>query len=429
MTFLQPSYLWALFAIAIPIAIHLWSRKKVRTIKVGSTQFITETKSKQSNSIQLNEWLLLALRCLIISTLVFILAEPHFSKTQAQADIAYVFEPSLLATEEGRARFSQIPVEDRRLLRAGFPEWKADDNSIVVDEVPNYWQLAQQMDQIAADSIVVFTYAFAKAVKGKRPLLTKNINWIQIDVENPVTEPLVAIAKKDSVELVSVESDASKLAFAKTKISRSDISYNASKDSIEISTERGLQLVAVHNQKALNVTILYDKPEDAQRMYMEAAFRAIQKYTDRDLKVNAIGSSENINLDESDYLVVLDSLAYPDIEIRSLVLQPDVLAKALIVPGNTPVVSFLTQKLSPQIVLEEQLAEKLLAWMQLDQELEEKIQALDKRAVSINELQTKVTAETTVSKKTIEADMSAPLWIVLLLLIIGERLLAFIRKQ
>ena len=44
MSFLQPSYLWALLAIAIPIAIHLWSRKKVRTIRVGSTQYITENQ-------------------------------------------------------------------------------------------------------------------------------------------------------------------------------------------------------------------------------------------------------------------------------------------------------------------------------------------------------------------------------------------------
>tara|TARA_R110001632_G_scaffold31885_1_gene82902 strand:- start:368 stop:1657 length:1290 start_codon:yes stop_codon:yes gene_type:complete len=429
MTFLQPSYLWGLLALAIPIAIHLWSRKKVRTIKVGSTQYITETKSKQSNSIQLNEWLLLALRCLIISSLVFILAEPHVSKAQERADIAYVFEPALLATEEGRSRFNQIPEENRRLLSEGFPEWQEDGELIIGDEQPNYWQLAQQMDEIAADSIVLFTHAFAKAVKGKRPVLKNNINWIHIDVENPVSEPLIAYAKKDSIDIINVESDATKLAFAKTKISLSEIEFNAAKDSIEIQTERGSQLVAVQNPKILNVTILYDKAEDAQRMYMEAAFRAIQKYTDRDLKVNAIGISENNNLEGSDYLVVLSDSVHPDNEIRSLIFQPDALAKALIVPGNRPAVSFLTKKLSPQIVLEEQLVEQLLEWMQLDQELEGKIEALDKRAVSINELQTKVTAETAVSKKTIEADMSAPLWILLLLLIIGERLLAFIRKQ
>jgi hypothetical protein len=429
MTFQQPSYLWALLAIAIPIAIHLWSRKKVRTIKVGSTQYITETKSKQSNSIQLNEFWLLALRCLIIGTLVFILAEPHFSKTPTQADIAYVFEPSLLATEEGCSRFNQIPEEGRRLLSEGFPEWQADDTNITVDEVPNYWQLAQQIDEIAADSIVVFTHAFAKAIKGKRPLLNKNINWIQVDVQNPVSEPLVAIPKKDSVDILSVESDASKLAFAKSKISLSEIAFNANKDSIEISTERGLQLVAVQNQKALNLTIIYNKDEDAQRLYMEAAFRAIQKYTNRELKVNAIGSSENINPDGIDYLVVLSDSDYPDVEMRSLIFQPDDLSPKLITPGNTPTVSFLTKRLSPQIVMEERFVEQLLEWMQLDQGLEKKIEALDKRAVSINELQTRVSAEKTSVKRTIEADMSAPLWIVLLLLIVGERLVASIRKQ
>ena len=173
MTLLQPSYLWGLLALAIPIIIHLWSRKKVRTIKVGSIQFIAPTKSKESNSIQLNEWWLLLLRCLIISILVVILAEPYNTTTPDKEEVAYLFEPSLLSTADGLARFEQIPLEGRRLLQEDFPLWETGDVITNKEVVPNYWQLAREMEELAADSIVVFTHAFAKAVKGKRPTVKK----------------------------------------------------------------------------------------------------------------------------------------------------------------------------------------------------------------------------------------------------------------
>jgi hypothetical protein len=429
MTLLQPSYLWGLLALAIPIAIHLWSRKKVRTIKVGSTQFIVETKSKQSNSIQLNEWWLLALRCLIISTLVFILTEPHISKTPEQQNVAYVFEPSLLATEEGRARFVQIPTANRRLLKSGFPEWKRDEDLIASDEVPNYWQLARNMEDISADSIVVFVRAFAKAVKGKRPELNANVNWITVDLEHTVLEPLVGITKKDSVAVLSVQSNGARLAFEKKSISNTKLSFNATKDSVDINTENAANTVAILNQKSTIVTIVYDTTTDAQRIYMEAAFRAIGTYIDREIQLNTLTTVANAALEKSDYLVILNNTSIPSIDIPTLVYRPDPLERTLIAAGDTLGISYLTKKLTPQIVIEEHFVEQVLEWLQLDQEIEAKIDPWDVRTISSNQLQTNVSSETINIKKSVMADLSDTLWMVLLVLLVGERLLARIRKQ
>lgn len=429
MTLLQPSYLWGLLALAIPIAIHLWSRKKVRTIKVGSTIFIVETKSKQSNSIQLNEWWLLALRCLIISTLVFILTEPHISKTPEQQNVAYVFEPSLLATEEGRARFVQIPTANRRLLKSGFPEWKRDEDLIASDEVPNYWQLARNMEDISADSIVVFVRAFAKAVKGKRPELNANVNWITVDLEHTVLEPLVGITKKDSVAVLSVQSNGARLAFEKKSISNTKLSFNATKDSVDINTENAANTVAILNQKSTIVTIVYDTTTDAQRIYMEAAFRAIGTYIDREIQLNTLTTVANAALEKSDYLVILNNTSIPSIDIPTLVYRPDPFERTLIAAGDTLGISYLTKKLTPQIVIEEHFVEQVLEWLQLDQEIEAKIDPWDVRTISSNQLQTNVSSETINIKKSVMADLSDTLWMVLLVLLVGERLLARIRKQ
>jgi hypothetical protein len=429
MTLLQPSYLWGLLALAIPIAIHLWNRKKVRTIKVGSTQFIAETKSNQSNSIQLNEWWLLVLRCAIMSILVFVLCEPHSSTTTNQQDIAYVFEPSLLTSDDGRARFAQIPLEGRRLLMSGFPEWQADDEIIASNKVPNYWQLAQQMEEIPADSIVVFTQAFAKAIRGKRPKVKTNINWIPVDVESEVSKPLAAIVKKDSFEVLSVNSDATRLAFTKTYQPINEVSLNQTKDSVEIKIGNELQSLPYQNQKLIQVTIGYNRTEDTQRIYMEAALRAIRKYTDRDIQLHTVEDSEDLIIDQSDYLIVLSHRSVPETEIPMLIYRPDTLAHKLIELGDTATESFLTRKLTPKIVLEERFAEQVLRWLQLDRELIDKISAFDKRAVSKNQIQTSFSAESNTAKKMVTADMSTTLWIVIFFLLIGERVLARIRKQ
>jgi len=428
MTLLQPSYLWGLLALAIPIAIHLWSRKKLRTIKVGSTKFIAETKSKQSNSIRLNEWWLLLLRCLIIGTLIFILAEPHTSKTESQQDITYIFEPSLLATAEGRARFTQIPKEGRRLLRSGFPEWQEEEESEDTYDLPNYWQLAQRMVEIPADSIVVFTHAFAKAVKGKRPEVQANINWIPVDIESTVTEPFLAIAKKDSVTILTANSDATGFAYAKRNLPKSSVSFNSA-TSVEVETVKGLQSIPVQHHEVINVSIVYDKKEDAQRMYLEAAFRAIGKYTDRDFQVAVVEDLEETGVQESDYLVFLSNLSPPDVEIPTLLYRPDALANELIEPGNTESIASLTQKLTPRIVVEEQLVIKLLEWLQLNREIESTLDTLDKRMVSVSQLETTDSYETNRIRKLIEADISGVFWIVLLIMLLGERILAKMRKQ
>ena len=78
MSFAHPSYLWALLGLLVPIAIHLWSKKEAKTIKIGSVQLLSESKSRQSSSIQLNEWWLLLLRIGIISLLVVLLAKPQW---------------------------------------------------------------------------------------------------------------------------------------------------------------------------------------------------------------------------------------------------------------------------------------------------------------------------------------------------------------
>ena len=70
----QSAWLWGLVALALPVAIHLLSRKEGRVVPLGSLRHLRETTSQQFRGIKLNEYLLLALRILLLILFVLLLA-------------------------------------------------------------------------------------------------------------------------------------------------------------------------------------------------------------------------------------------------------------------------------------------------------------------------------------------------------------------
>src|SRR5690606_7496902 len=232
MIFLNPAYLWALLGLAVPVAIHLWSRKEGRTIKIGSIELLREKDPKRSSSISPNEFWLLLLRMLAITLLVFILAEPRLTAKTENSPITYLVEPSLLSQEDVSAILDTLDPQAVRLLQSGFPIYKNEDLK-EVEKIPNYWQLAAEMDALKTDSIVVFTRALVSGLKGKRPWINRNINWVIINPEETGTSLLSARMKGDEVVLTSVAGDHQILKFKEEFLSLSGegLNVNAFGDS------------------------------------------------------------------------------------------------------------------------------------------------------------------------------------------------------
>lgn len=427
MTLLQPSYLWGLLALAIPIAIHLWSQKKVQIVLVGSTQFIAQTKSKQTNSIQINEWWLLLIRCLIISMLVFILTEPQISKTSSSQAILYVFEPSLLATEEGRSRFDKIPIDKRLLLNEGFSKWQEED--AFATDTPNYWQLAKQMEAIPADSVVVFTRALTKGFKGKRPKLKKNITWISVDIEEDAQQPVFANVENDSILVTSVQSDENIFAFAKARYPKSAFNSNGTNDSLLIEGDNRISKIPIRATESIPVSIVYDSEMESQLKFFEVGFKAIATYSNVPIDVSTKPYSDTLSIDNSPYIIWLSSSDMPEISARTLQYQPDDYAQKLIVAGNSQTNFLLTKELTTQRVLNEQWLDQLIQWLVLDQDLKATFDTLDMRTLPTNELQNNFLTDRSLKEEVFTGDFSEWLWITLLILMAGERFIAQLRKQ
>ncbi len=104
MQFLQPALLWGALAVAIPITLHFWHQKKGKEIAWAATRFLFEKNQQSRRGLRLDQLLLLALRCLMLLTLAFLLSEPLF-KNKNTAEVLqriHLVQPDAFVAENYR---------------------------------------------------------------------------------------------------------------------------------------------------------------------------------------------------------------------------------------------------------------------------------------------------------------------------------------
>jgi hypothetical protein len=81
MKFLFPTFLFALFTIAIPIIIHLFSFRQYKTVYFSNVSFLKDIKKESKNKSRLKQLLILIARILTLIFLVFAFAQPYIPTT------------------------------------------------------------------------------------------------------------------------------------------------------------------------------------------------------------------------------------------------------------------------------------------------------------------------------------------------------------
>jgi hypothetical protein len=76
MTFLYPSFLWAMSVLAIPVIVHLFNFRKSRKIYFSNTRFIQQVQEATSAKRRLKHYLVLFSRLLFLFFLVLVFAQP-----------------------------------------------------------------------------------------------------------------------------------------------------------------------------------------------------------------------------------------------------------------------------------------------------------------------------------------------------------------
>lgn len=80
MHFKYPEILYALFALIIPVFIHLFQLQKFEKVKFTNVKLLKEIEQQNRKSSKLKKWLILISRLLLLTALIFAFAQPYYSQ-------------------------------------------------------------------------------------------------------------------------------------------------------------------------------------------------------------------------------------------------------------------------------------------------------------------------------------------------------------
>ncbi len=422
MSFLQPTYLWGLIALAVPLIIHLLNKGDVKTIKVGSIRYLKEQETKQTQQLKLNELWLLLLRMLLLALLVLALAEPTLETETKNTPLTYLIEPSLLKEGQMNEFFTDKEAASVRLLTSGFPELDMDN---IPDVEVDYWQLAQEFQELDSDSLVVFSKAILRGIKGMRPRISNKVNWIVLD-ELSAVDTLVGTTKaRDGVLLHGLNGDASVTDIKHEFIPNAQLSYAAG-DSVAFERDGQLLKLPLWGRDSIRVGLFYDTEFIRDKEFFSAAFKAVSGYTEQPFLITEL---QEVKKDGFDVSVWLKSTPAPESDGILVRFRPDSLANDLIEETAQRNRYDLTARLTIESVLNGKLAEHLLQITSARPQLVEAASKLDKRTMASSEFMPSLMDMEPGSGFKKQQFLSHWIWLAALLVLVTERLLSKFRKQ
>ena len=158
---LAPPWLAGFASLAVPLALHLWSRRTGRALRVGSIRLLTGAPPPMARRPRLHDPWLLLLRCAMLAALVLALARPYWMPRQRAAPIW-----ALVATDVvDRARLGDSLERRGRTVRA------LDPNDL--------WLSLAIADQAAPPDARFEVYAapLLSGARGTRPELRSAVTW------------------------------------------------------------------------------------------------------------------------------------------------------------------------------------------------------------------------------------------------------------
>jgi hypothetical protein len=257
MVFANPIWLWGLFGLLVPVAIHLLSRKEGKVIKIGSVRHVMESASAQFSSIRLNELVLLMVRCLLVLFVVFLLAGLQVVSSASTTTRWLLIEKGLESSKNLGSLIDSLREQDfeLRYLAGGFPE--IEEGDVNVNDHTSYWSLVEALKQQPIQEVIVLSTNSMERFKGKRIALPENIRWISVEPEAHMFE-LASVAVRDSVWIRRGESDGLQTRF----------NWIMSKNG-----------EAVTPADTFNVALIRDRDFEDDRLIIQAALEVLEQRT------------------------------------------------------------------------------------------------------------------------------------------------------
>lgn len=109
MGFLAPYMFWGLLAISVPLLIHLWNGRKGDKVYWAAFRFLEENDNKPIRHIRLEQWILMMLRMILISLLVILMVQLFFDFLDEDSAVqkVHLVEPNQELLQEFRFEMNQ----------------------------------------------------------------------------------------------------------------------------------------------------------------------------------------------------------------------------------------------------------------------------------------------------------------------------------
>lgn len=384
-TLTQPHYLWALLALAVPIGIHLLSRKEGRVIPVGSLRHLQETTSQQFRGIKLNELVQLALRLLLIFLFVLLLA--GFAWNNSERSKWVLFDASLSNNKEAIAFADSLEAQGYswHWLANGFPE---------KDQAPesgNTWILLAELSAKLLSEVVIVSPGRLNEFNGSYQSLPAHVSWQTFEL--PEKKFAVYATNQNNVTVM-----------------RSGISTPSQTqfmaDTVTVVPDSVMKL------DPTRVALVADAGFETKARLVEAALTAIQK------TLPVVISKNN---ESPDWLIWFSDNPVPATNANVITSTH---SKELI--EQTAPSQWTIGELTIDKALQENFTVQLASLLISNSDVQSIVDENDNRSISSQQLTNTVQASAGVHS---ESAMSLPLLILFLVSLIAERIVAFIRRQ
>lgn len=420
MQFANPIWLWALGGLVIPIGIHLLSRKEGKVIYIGSLRHLDESSTKQFRAIRLNEVLLLIIRCILIILTVLLLAGLQWQHAATGEQKWLVLEPGIQKDKAIHSLTDSLTVAgyETHYLTPGFPT----EDDTTKHNAKNYWTLINQLRSLQAQQIIVLSRSYLKDFTGERTILPSSVKWITIDADPKETAMMAAKYKTDSAVVRSAKSDAQQTTYEYKTSAISPTQQTVSlPDSISLTTT-----------DTIHITVAYDKPFQFDATILEASLKAIEQIPAVEIKTT-IQSTTDFQYAPTDWIIWLSDKSFTHADTCHAITYKNNPSANTILYRNGPQTPYqhwiLSKRLNIDNALEQHLTATLAGALLQNNILEEKAIRVDQRNIPEAFLQASPENLSATRRVMVTTPLDKYLIILIALILLTERLLAYKRNQ
>jgi hypothetical protein len=287
MQFTQPILLWALTGLAVPLAIHLLSRKEGQVIRLGSLRHLRETSTQQFRGIKLNEILLLVLRSLLVILFVLLISGLHWNSFGDKRWI--VVEKGIEEIPTAKKLIDSLEAQgfERHVLQNGFPlKYTTSTKS------GNNWHLIESLQQQELTQAFVLSQSRAEDFKGVRRAISSNIQWITFAAE---PHEFIAEAIQQTAGRILVRKGFSNSAYTRFETVQANTSLPDS--------------IAIKELPVVSVTLVSDADFETDKLIIKASLDAIAKTLPINISLQE-AAPETFSESSSDWLIWLSEKSF-----------------------------------------------------------------------------------------------------------------------